>query len=147
MQLRLKSIRRSCSGVTPISLASIFHLSICPFFLFFVNSQVGNYSPCDICVQDIFIFLSDSLNEVFLQRNTRELWLPPFQPHSLGERMKLTLNKSKTEFMTIGSRQRLCTFNEVPCLTIDGSAIKHVHDTRSLGVQIDENMSWDVQQI
>ena len=36
---RLKSIRRSCSGVTPISLASIFHLSICPFFLFFVNSH------------------------------------------------------------------------------------------------------------
>ena len=37
---------------------------------------------------------------------------------------KLTLNKSKTEFMLIGSRQRLNTFNRLPSFTIDGNSIK-----------------------
>ena len=33
---------------------------------------------------------------------------------------KLTLNQSKTEFMLIGSRQRLCTLSPLPSLEIDG---------------------------
>ena len=37
---------------------------------------------------------------------------------------KITLNKSKTEFMLIGSRQRLNTFNRLPSLTIDSNSIK-----------------------
>ena len=37
---------------------------------------------------------------------------------------KITLNKSKTEFMWIGSRQRLNTFNRLPSFKIDSSSIK-----------------------
>ena len=37
---------------------------------------------------------------------------------------KITLNKSKTEFMLIGSRQRLNTFNRLPSFTIDSNSIK-----------------------
>ena len=37
---------------------------------------------------------------------------------------KITLNKSKTEFMLIGSRQRLNTFNRLPSFTIEGNSIK-----------------------
>ena len=37
---------------------------------------------------------------------------------------KITLNKSKTEFMLISSRQRLNTFNRLPSFTIDGNSIK-----------------------
>ena len=40
---------------------------------------------------------------------------------------KLTLNSSKTEFMLVGSRQRLGTYNTSPNLTIDGNAIKQVN--------------------
>ena len=36
----------------------------------------------------------------------------------------LTLSKSKTEFMQIGSRQRLNTFNRLPSFTIDSHSIK-----------------------
>ena len=57
---------------------------------------------------------------------------------------KLTLNASKTEFMLIGSRQRLCTFDKSPSLSIDDKSIKHVSSTKSLGVHIDENLSWNV---
>ena len=36
----------------------------------------------------------------------------------------LTLSKSKTEFMQIGSRQRLNTFNRLPSFTNDSHSIK-----------------------
>ena len=50
----------------------------------------------------------------------------------------LTLNSSKTEFMLIGSRQRLNTFNRLPSFTIDGNSIKQVEFSKSLGVYVDE---------
>ena len=57
---------------------------------------------------------------------------------------KLTLNASKTEFMLIGSRQRLITFHNPPSLMIDGAPITHVTSTKSLGVHIDQTLSWNV---
>ena len=58
---------------------------------------------------------------------------------------KLTLNTSKTEFMLIGSRQRLSTFDSSPSLEIDGAPINQVTLTKSLGVYIDQNLSsWNV---
>ena len=55
---------------------------------------------------------------------------------------KVTLNKSKTELMTIGSRQRLKIFPH--SLKIDGAPISQVPSTKSLGVYIDENLTWNV---
>ena len=55
---------------------------------------------------------------------------------------KLTLNKSKTKFMLIGSRQKLRTFDKSPSLVIDGAPLNRVSNTKSLGVTIDENLSW-----
>ena len=60
---------------------------------------------------------------------------------------KLTLNKSKTEFMLIGSRQRLNTFNRLPSFNIDSNSIKQVKFTKSLGVYIDENLTWNIRHI
>ena len=57
---------------------------------------------------------------------------------------KPTLNKSKTEFMLIGSRQRLDTFDNAPTIAINGTPIKQVRVSKSLGVHIDENLSWTV---
>ena len=51
---------------------------------------------------------------------------------------KLTLNSSKTEFMLIGSRQRLGTYNTSPKLIIGGDVIKQVSSVKSLGVHIDK---------
>ena len=56
---------------------------------------------------------------------------------------RLTLNETKTEFMLIGSRQRLCTFRSTPYLSINGNPIKQVFQAKSLGVTIDENLSWN----
>ena len=54
---------------------------------------------------------------------------------------KITLNKSKTEFMLIGSRQRLNTFNRLPSFAIDSNPIKQVEFMKSLGLYIDENLT------
>lgn len=56
---------------------------------------------------------------------------------------KLTLNKSKTEFMLIGSHQRLSTFENSPNLVLDNSSIKQVTDSKSLGVCVDHHLSWN----
>lgn len=55
---------------------------------------------------------------------------------------KLTLNRSKTEFMLIGSSQRLNCLNEPIVLQIDGQEIKQVSSCKSLGVVIDATLSW-----
>lgn len=56
---------------------------------------------------------------------------------------KLSLNVAKTEFMLIGSRQRLQTCDDYQInLQIDGNIIKKVEKTKSLGVFIDENLTW-----
>ena len=47
---------------------------------------------------------------------------------------KITLNKLKTEFMLIGSRQRLNTFKRLPSFIIDSNSIKQVQFMKSLGV-------------
>ena len=57
---------------------------------------------------------------------------------------KLTLNSSKTEFMLIGSRQRLSTFQTVPSLSISDKPIKQVNYAKSLGVYVDCNLSWNI---
>ena len=55
---------------------------------------------------------------------------------------KLTRNKSKTEFMVIGSRQRLWILDRSLALTIDNSPIPQVASTKSLEVHVDEHLSW-----
>ena len=54
---------------------------------------------------------------------------------------RLSLNVAKTEFMIIGSRQRLLVHdNEHIRIEIDGKTIKRVNETKSLGLQIDEHL-------
>ena len=55
---------------------------------------------------------------------------------------KLTLNTAKTEFMLIGSRQKLSTLSSQPELSIDNVPIAKVTSVKSLGIFIDENLRW-----
>jgi len=56
---------------------------------------------------------------------------------------KLSLNVAKTEFMVIGSRQRLQTQAEVSIQThIECNEIKRVESSKSLGLTIAETLSW-----
>ena len=58
---------------------------------------------------------------------------------------KLTLNTSKTEFMLIGSRQRLGLLPNSPAFVINDAPIKQVSSIKALGVVIDQNLTWKDQ--
>ena len=49
---------------------------------------------------------------------------------------------TKTEFMLIGSRQKLSSLAVLPALEINGTQLNRVNFTKSLGVLIDENLTW-----
>ena len=55
---------------------------------------------------------------------------------------KISLDTAKTEFMLIGSRQKLSTLSSQPELSIDNVLIEKVTSVKSLGIFIDENLQW-----
>ena len=55
---------------------------------------------------------------------------------------KLTLNTTKTEFMLIGSRQKLNTITDSLVVSINGTPVNQVSTSKSLGVFIDANLTW-----
>ena len=57
---------------------------------------------------------------------------------------KLSLNIAKTEFMMIGSRQRINASQNNIDIRIDDREVKRVHSTKSLGLHIDSNLTWSV---
>ena len=58
----------------------------------------------------------------------------------------ITLSALKTEFMIMGSHQRVGTIGcsrTIPAIVTDGKVVKRVAHTKSLGTVIDEDWSWD----
>ena len=75
--------------------------------------------------------LQDCMNTELKNLNT---WL---------EVNKVSLNIAKTEFMVIGSRQRLATHGNLDLdVFVDNKRIKRVSSSESLGLTIDENLNW-----
>ena len=58
---------------------------------------------------------------------------------------KLSLNTSKTGYMIIGSHKRLHQIQSVPPIILDDTQIKRVKVTKSLGLMIDETLTWGKQ--
>jgi hypothetical protein len=59
---------------------------------------------------------------------------------------KLSLNVAKTEFLLIGSHHKLNNLDSQPSVNIGHDSIKqvqHSRHSRVLGVEIDENLSWN----
>ena len=55
---------------------------------------------------------------------------------------KLSLNIVKTEYMIIGTLQKLMQLGAVPKIKVNNTLLKRVPYTRSLGLTIDETLSW-----
>ena len=78
------------------------------------------------CVDNLQLYLNQDLENVLN-------WL---------RANKLTLNRIKTEFMLIGSRQRLSTLAVSPTITIYDNQVSQVTTAKSLGVTIDNKLDW-----
>jgi len=76
------------------------------------------------------------------------LMTPPSLSHDLEHLSKwlvsnrLTLNVTKTEFMLIDSGQRLSTLSDTLEFSIDNVPIEQVSSVKSIGVYIDDNLTW-----
>ena len=57
---------------------------------------------------------------------------------------KLTSNTATTEFMLIGSTQKLSTLSSQPELSIDNVPIVKFTSVKSLGIYIDKNLRWQM---
>ena len=55
---------------------------------------------------------------------------------------KLTLNREKTEYMIIGSRQRLDLISEDINVSLANEPISHVQTKNVLGIIIDDQLKW-----
>ena len=56
---------------------------------------------------------------------------------------KLSLNRAKTEYMIIGSRQRLnVNVDGSINITINDKPVKKVNETENLGMTIDQHLTW-----
>jgi hypothetical protein len=56
---------------------------------------------------------------------------------------ELSLNDAKTEFLLIGSHHKLNNLDSQPSVNIGHDSIKQVQHSTVLGVEIDENLSWN----
>ena len=55
---------------------------------------------------------------------------------------RLTLNATKTEFILIGSEQRSSTLSDTLELSINNVPVEQVSPAKSLGVNVNENLTW-----
>ena len=54
---------------------------------------------------------------------------------------KLTLNIEKTEYILIGSRQRL-NYIQTPTIRLDDTEVNRVSEIKTLGVVVDDQLLW-----
>ena len=56
---------------------------------------------------------------------------------------RLTLNVAKTEFMLIGSKQMIKSISDLQLnVVIENKPVKHVIECKTLGVTLDQHLSW-----
>ena len=84
-------------------------------------------------------YASDSTEEV---QNVINLELKSLNDWLVANR--LSLNIVKTEFMVIGSRQRIKTLNNEVYIEINGNIVNQVTPVKSLGVHLDNQLMWSV---
>jgi len=109
-------------------------------FLLYINDLPNSLSNCEprMYADDTHLTYAGD-NAVNIQwRQNQDLE----NVHNWLRANKLTLNVTKTEFMLIGSRQRLSTLTESPTFAINDLQVSQVTTAKSLGVTIDDRLDW-----
>ena len=97
-----------------------------------------NYAMPRMFADDTNIsYAADSVNEPQNVLNSELKSL-----HNWLNTNRLNLNIAKTEFMTIGSRQKIKTIDDKITIKINECEINRVESVKSLGVYIDNHLTW-----
>ena len=109
-------------------------------FLIYINDLPNclNHTTARMFADDTSIsYASDSANELQNVINTELKGLSDWLTTN-----KLSLNIVKTEFMVVGSRQRIKTLNNEIDIEINGNMVNQVTSLKSLGVHLDNHLMW-----
>ena len=109
-------------------------------FLIYINDLPNclNHTTARMFADDTSIsYASDSANELQNVINTELKGLSDWLTTN-----KLSLNIVKTEFMVVGSRQRIKTLNNEIDIEINGNMVNQVTSVKSLGVHLDNHLMW-----
>ena len=135
---KLSSIRQISYGVPHGSILGPL------LFIIFMNDLPNAVKSADICMYADDTSMSSTI------KNTSDLEtkiIPKFlNICNWLKSNKLTLNALKTEFMIMGSHQRVGTIGcarTIPAIVADGKVVKRVAHTKSLGIVVDEYFSLD----
>ena len=110
-------------------------------FLIYINDlpDCNLMSDCRLFADDTSLTYADKhYNQVFSAMNN--------DLNILKSRLdgnKLSLNALKTRCMFISTRHKLATIPEQPEISANGHNIKRVKIYKSLGIELDELLSWD----
>ena len=102
-----------------------------------MTCQTASLQPAQKCSQMTLIlaFLAADLEPMInSELANQNCWL---------KANRLSLNVAKTELVIIGSGQRpLAESNDEICVSLENQRIERVNHTKSLGVTIDDRLSW-----
>ena len=112
-------------------------------FLIYINDfpKCLRHTKPDMFADDTQITTSNSDISVILENLNADL----LNVSTWMSANKLTLNNNKTEFMVIGSNRRLGQVEQEPSICVAGVEIKKVNVAKSLGLMIDDTLSWSAQ--
>ena len=108
------------------------------FFLLYVNDLpqcLNKTKPCLFADDTNLTASGDSITDVEIAVNSD---LENLRKWLIAN--KLSLNVAKTEFMLIGSKQKIS--NSHPNVVIENKQIKQVYECKTLGVTVDQHLSW-----
>ena len=112
-------------------------------FLVYINDLPGclSHSTTSMFADDTNFTTSGSSSEEVITKLNVDL----DKVHKWLIANRLTLNKEKTEYMIIRSRQKLVKFENEQELKLGDYNIHKVKHTKALGVIVDEQLSWKNQ--
>ena len=110
-------------------------------FIIYLNDfeKCLRFSKASVYADDTTVMVTSNDVEKTLHEAQQEL----FNLSGWMRINKLSPNPTKTEYMIIGHSRKLNTLNTSNSLTINGTDIKPVTKMKSLGIVVDENLSWD----
>ena len=109
-------------------------------FLIYINDLpncLGTSSPRMYADDTNITYPGNSIHEIELNLNKE---LANVRDWLLAN--KLSLNAAKTEYMLIASKYRLKNIHRNPQLKINSKSISRVNKSKSVGVMVDENLTW-----